>query len=657
MRCSWLVYPTALIFVTGFAIAAEPIASTPRNLLAGPRSLEWVQSHLVAADTFHPYPSADDRAAWTGLPEKIRDSYVALGVEELNAKWEPLTATLLMEFTRTGNRSHFSAAARQRRRALQALTLAECIEDNGRFLDQIGNGIWAISEETFWGIPAHLAPQKAGHGLPDVQEPIIELFSAETGAQLSWTLYLLGERLDKFSPLLRKRIVVEIDRRILTPFLTRDDFWWMGNDPTKHLNNWTPWIVSNVLTCALLVEKDPARRAALVHKALRVLDHFINQYPADGGCDEGPGYWNANGGALFQCLELLQHATNGQFDIYREPLIRDIGRYVYRAHIADEWKVNYGDASGRGRVDGALVYRYGRAIEDEAMAGFGAWALQKTADEAGMESLGRLLPARFATRVADDVKPQEPLVRDAWLPDLQLMIARDQADSAKGLFLAVHGGHNAESHNHNDVGSCIVAVDGRPVLIDVGVETYTRKTFSPQRYDIWTMQSAYHNLPTINGVMQSAGREYAARDVTYRSDDASAEISLDLAAAYPKDAGVERWQRRFRFVRGQEIELTETYSLHASKAPLVLNFMTACDVDLSTPGRVILAGGQNAAAEGNRGLTITFDPAVLRATVETVQIEDGRIKSVWGDHVNRIQLVVEKPTTAGSLVLHLRPNR
>jgi hypothetical protein len=643
--------------VAGLVAAAEPVGSTPRNLLAGPRSLAWVQAHLVAPDAFRPYPLADDRAAWNGLPEKAREAYVRLGGEALRTSWEPLPATLFIEFARTGNRSHFEGAAQRRRKALEALTLAECIEDKGQFIDQIGNGIWAISEETFWGVPAHLSAQKAGVGLPDVQEPIIELFSAETGAQLSWTLYLLGERLDKFSPLLRKRVVAEIDRRILTPFLQRDDFWWMGNDPSKHLNNWTPWITSNVLTCALLVETDPARRAALVHKALRVLDHFINQYPADGGCDEGPGYWNANGGALFQCLELLHQATNGQLDIYREPLIQDIGRYIYRAHIAGAWMVNYGDAAARGHIDGALVYRYGRAIGDPFMIGFGAWALQGTADEAGLEALGRLLPARFSTTVAADVKPRQPLVRDTWLPDLQLMTARDQPGSANGLFLAVHGGHNAESHNHNDVGSCIVAVDGQPVLIDVGVETYTRKTFSPQRYEIWTMQSAYHNLPTINGVMQGAGREYAARDVTYRADDAVAEVSLDLAGAYPKEAGVDRWQRRFRFVRGREIELTDAYSLQSRQGPLVLNFMTACDVDASAPGRLVLAGGKNPAADGNPGLTIAFDPAALRATVETVPVEDGKIKSVWGDHVNRIQLVIEKPAATGSFVLHLRPNR
>src|SRR5437868_14155296 len=71
------------------------------------------------------------------------------------------------------------------------------------------------------------------------------------------------------------------------------------------------------------------------------------------------------------------------------------------------------------------------------------------------------------------------------------MAARSVPNSAQGLYVAAWGGHNAQSHNHNDVGNFIVYGDGKPVLIDVGVETYSAKTFSPQRYEIWTMQSAY----------------------------------------------------------------------------------------------------------------------------------------------------------------------
>src|SRR5206468_10408514 len=125
-----------------------------------------------------------------------------------------------------------------------------------------------------------------------------------------------------------------------------------------------------------------------------------------------------------------------------------------------------------------------------------------------------------------------------------LMAARSTPDSGVGLYVAAWGGHNAQSHNHNDVGNFIVYGDGKPVLIDLGVETYSAKTFSSQRYEIWTMQSAYHNLPTINGVLQAAGREFQAKNLSFNETANRVTFSADIASAYPAAAAVQRWQRR-----------------------------------------------------------------------------------------------------------------
>jgi hypothetical protein len=70
----------------------------------------------------------------------------------------------------------------------------------------------------------------------------------------------------------------------------------------------------------------------------------------------------------------------------------------------------------------------------------------------------------------------------------------------------------------NKPGNFIMYADGKPVLIDLGIETYTAKTFSSRRYEIWTMQSGFHNLPTINGVEQKDGRPYAARGVSFSAN-------------------------------------------------------------------------------------------------------------------------------------------
>src|SRR5205807_783521 len=265
------------------AAGAAPAAGQgPRNLLTGARSEPALAAVLVPAGQWHPYPTIQDRAAWEAVPQEIRVAYVRDAQQYLGTTWERIPATVTLQFVRDGTRSNYDAMNTRQREKLATLVLAEVFENEGRFLDEIADGIWAFSEQTFWGSTAHLGMQRAGNGLPDVTEPIVDLFAAETAALLAWTDYLLGDKLDKVSPLVRKRIRVEVDRRVLTPAFERDDFWWMGFGERKDVNNWNPWINSNWLTAALLLEADPQRRSAAVYKIMRSLDNFINRYPPDG---------------------------------------------------------------------------------------------------------------------------------------------------------------------------------------------------------------------------------------------------------------------------------------------------------------------------------------------------------------------------------------
>jgi len=93
----------------------------------------------------------------------------------------------------------------------------------------------------------------------------------------------------------------------------------------------------------------------------------------------------------------------------------------------------------------------------------------------------------------------------------QVLSLRSIQGSSKGLFLGAKGGNNDENHNHNDVGNFVLYLDGEPAIIDVGVATYTNRTFGKDRYKLWYMQSQWHNLPSINGVMQHEGGQYKAK--------------------------------------------------------------------------------------------------------------------------------------------------
>ncbi len=190
-RRSFLAGSSALLAAPQRQAAAQ---NTPRNLIAKRVSLDTLRGALLSREKWHPWATAAERPAWEGLPADVRKDLIASGEKQLNGDWPVLPATVFLEFKRNGNRSHYEALRSARRSRLQDLTLAECAEGKGRFVDEILNGLWATCEETYWGLPAHLSAQKAGFGLPDVSEPIVDLFAAETSAQVAWTLYLLGRR-------------------------------------------------------------------------------------------------------------------------------------------------------------------------------------------------------------------------------------------------------------------------------------------------------------------------------------------------------------------------------------------------------------------------------------------------------------------------------
>ncbi|MEO6875158.1 MAG: heparinase II/III family protein [Opitutaceae bacterium] len=616
---------------------------TPRSLLTRAIDGTTLRPLLIPPAEFHPYPTIAERAAWDGLPALLREALISAGEVRLGEPWEILKASVQLGYVRTGNRADFEAPMAARRSRLSDLVFAECVENCGRFIDAIADGVWLICEETFWAGAAHLFMQRRGLGLPDVTEPIVDLGVGETAGLLAWTHYLLGARLDGVHPMLCERIKLEIERRVLTPCLERDDFWWMGwHRDNRPVNNWNPWCCANWLACVLIFETDLDRRNRGVHKIMRILDIFIDHQPADGGCDEGPNYWARAAGSLWECLDLIHLATAGRVDIFGEPLIKEMGRFVQRTHAAGLWFVNFADAPVKSGTEAVTLYMYGRAIRDAEMMAFGAWLFQerKTLQLGG--SMNRALPRLWLDAELNAPSARPPLYRDQWLPDLQIMVARDQAGSSEGFFVAAKGGHNEESHNHNDIGTLTAYLDGWPLLIDIGVETYTAKTFDARyRYAIWTMQSQWHNLPTVNGMMQENGLEFAARDARHAAAAAEATLQLELAGAWPKAAGITTWTRTIRLERGVAVTVSDDYELSAVTEPAVFNFITARPVDLSAAGLVRFSSFPTAPT--TRGAVLAYDASALTAAVDTVEVTDPWLKTSW-THVYRIRLTERTPT-------------
>ncbi len=610
---------------------------------------------LLSRDQYKPYPAWGDRAAWEALPEAQRAELIQTGEKYLGYQWLVTPATYFMDFARNGNRLRYETAMFAKRMALEALALAECAEGKGRFLDDIINGVWAQCEETFWGVSAHKTMYKNPDTLlPDPDEHIVDLFASESGMLLAFVWALLKEPLGEISPLVPLRMLAEVDRRIITPILARRDFMWMGYELKGHrMNNWNPWIYSNFLVALLLMEADPVRREAGVRKACEGLDMYLAAYDDDGGCEEGPNYWDRGVGALYDALEPLCCATGGRLSIFDQTKIADMGKFIYRMHIGGDVFVNHADGSVKPRPTASILHGYGKATGDAALMGFGAYIfalLGERRPEFG--GIHRQLRMIFTRKALEQTPPAAPMPGDVWLPDLQVMLAREKDGSADGLVLAAKGGHNGVSHNHNDVGTFTVYLDGDPLIVDAGVGEYTKETFGPNRYGLWTMRSAYHCAPMVRGVEQQAGERFRAEDVRYEMDADRARVSMELKDAYPAEAGIASWTRRMALERSgaAHVAVTDDFAL-TSPAEVRVHLLLARRPSLS-------AGDVTLYTASGREAALCYNDALYAIEVEEVPIGgDVRMAPVWGEALYRLALVSRGAVGAGRAEVSVRAGK
>ena len=620
-------------------------AQTPRNLL----QQKTAPGHLARIlDTYKDwirYPAYKDRSGWDNFTSPVKSQLIKEGEAYLNYNWRLITATQYLEYERSGSRTAMEEPAGANNKALSRLIIAELAEGKGRFTDQIINGVWAACDMPSWVASAHLPVQQSKRSLPDFREEIIDLGSSDMGSFFSWTWYFLHEEFDKVNPVIAARLKETIRQRILEPYLERTDYWWQAlqDKPGRLVNNWNPWCNFNVLTCFLLMEDDPARKAAGVFKTMQSTDQFINYVKEDGACEEGPSYWGHAAGKLYDYLELLSRATGQQVRLFDHPMIRNMGEYIVRSYVGKGWVVNFADASAKGGGDAGLIYRYGKAVNSTDMQSFAAYLVQ---DKKGNQEITtnrdffRTLENLSVVKEILAAKPALPAVAQSWYPQTEFCYIKNN----NGLFLAMKGGFNNESHNHNDAGTFSLYANETPFFIDAGVGTYMRQTFGPERYTIWTMQSEYHNLPVINGKPQVFGAQYKASDTRFNAE--KNQFSTDIALAYPKEAGVRTWVRNYE-LNGNNLTIEDRFELTTTLVPNALHFLVWAAPIVVNEGMIRLE------KEGTR-LNLSYDKNLFSTVVDTLPQTDKRLSNVWGEKIYRIRLTAKKMQSKGLYRLYIR---
>ena len=636
-----------LLLTVLFGCIFSAKAHENRDLLQHKSDIATLKSSLLLNQKWVTYPKYTDRNGWDALTSGVKDEIIKKGEAALNYEWKVVKATDYLEFDKSGSRTIMEIPFNNNNSALADLVLAELAEGKRRFMDQIVNGVWHTCEMTSWALSAHIGrEQKEKTALPSFKENIIDLTSGDMGEFLSWTWFFLKDEMDKIQPLVAERLRKNLQDRILDPYMNRSNFWWQAFNatPKTMVNNWNPWCNFDVLTSFLLLENDPDKLAAAVQRTMISVDKFINYYHSDGACEEGPSYWGHAPGKLYDYLQLLYNATGGKISIFDQQIIKNMGEYIVRSYVGNGWVVNFADASAKGGGEPGMIFRFGQAVGSPEMQHFASYLYQRDKNPGYFNQgrdLFRTMENLLSHKQLIQTQPSVSQATTTWYPETEFCYMRNQ----NGFFVAAKGGYNAESHNHNDMGSFSLYLNETPMIIDAGVGTYTRQTFSDERYSIWTMQSNYHNLPMINGVAQSPGATFRSRNVSF---DASKLIfSLDLAGAYPGEAAVEKWQRSYHLEANEGLIIEDAFKLKSIQAPNQLNFLTSGRPEITTPGIIMLE------KDGVK-CRLEYESTQFEPVVEVVTLSDMRLANVWGDQIYRLSLHAKKKQLSGKYKLMIK---
>lgn len=617
-----------IVFV--FLSCIKVAAYTERNFLQHVAAQESLAECLVLNQKWVQYPSYKDREGWSRFLGEYKDEIIKNGESLLGYTWKVVKATDYLEFERSGNREIMERPFDDNNQAIVRLMLAELAEGRGRFIDQLINGVFHTCEMTSWALSAHLVTQPTHRALPTPIYPLIDLTAGDLGSLLSWVYYFMHEEFDKIDPEISRRLYRELDERIMKPYLNNDSFWWLAaNYKGQMVNNWNPWCNSNCLMTFMLLENDVDRLSKAVSRSMQSVDKFLNYVHSDGACEEGPSYWGHASGKCLDYLVLLNRITGGKISIFDNPQIKAMGEYIARSYVGNGWVVNFADASAKGGGDPYLIYRYGKAVKSDILKQFASMQNKGSKISFRGRDLFRILEAFLVEDELCAYQEAYTGVSYTWYPETVFCYVRN-----KKAFFAAKGGYNDESHNHNDAGSFSLWVNNMPVIIDAGVGTYTRQTFSSERYTIWTMQSNYHNLPMINGVPQKYGRQYKATEVKATKNSFSANI----ATAYPDEAGVKKWIRSYT-MKSDALMISDRFELNEIKKENVINFLSWGDI-------IIKDGVIEISVNGVKG-TLKYDTKMFKVKKECVKLTDKKLSSVWGAEVYRLSFIAKEKEQKG----------
>ena len=408
------------------------------------------------------------------------------------------------KFRAVGSRSPYGDPHDRRREYLSLAAFRVMLGDTS-LSPLVEDYLWSICEESTWVAPWH-------------EGRSIDINAGDTAWLLAESITWLEKQLNEE---VRHRVRCEIERRIFEPYLARlfDCRWYQAPE------NWNSVCNSQVGMTFLLLERDRGRLGAAMRTVLEGLQIYLGRaFAEDGSCNEGIGYFHYGMFHFTAFAEMLRACTKDSVDLLRSDRVSQIASFPGKMQLSPGYFATFSDCSEQLTVHPGFIERLAERSAAPTLLALNS--LPTKIDWYGLSYLLRhiLWQTGVQSVTADP--------GDALFPSGGIVRLTSPATTS-GLVVVVKGGHNAENHNHNDVGSVIVHKDGEDFITDPGLGLYDQAYFSSTRYENIFTNSYGHSVPRIGSSLQGTGGNFFGQILGVNNDENEKSVRLELSRAYP----------------------------------------------------------------------------------------------------------------------------
>ncbi|TDE14854.1 heparinase II/III family protein [Dyadobacter psychrotolerans] len=525
---------------------------------------------------------------------------------------------------------------RDRAKGLSELTWAECLQNKGRYIRQIQEGLKDILAQKSWVSPRNDFKFKNYNSI----EYSVELTSALYAHTIAQTLYLLGDKLDSS---LKKQAIEALQKRVFDPVLdkirTQNDS--AENRFLQMTNNYNHVCLSGVVGAALAVLEDKKQRAVFTYIGEYYSKNGLEGFGDDGYCSEGVGYYNYGFGHYILLRENIWQATKGKIDLFAIEKVKKIAGFIPGLEIINGVYPAISDSKPGVQPD-ASIMRYLNRNFGLGLEKYDTVSVLGNTDD-NRNDVMMVFPNSSDAKPKRISAPSAPAALRYFFEKTGVLISRPTPGSICQIGVAFKGGNNKEHHNHNDVGSYTI-VSGKEIMAgDPGSIPYTADIFTEKfRYTYKTIGSFGHPVPLVAGKQQQAGSQSKAvtigKDFTTGYDD----LVLDIGSAYP-ESGLQKLHRSMHYDRSGKGIVLVTDDFAFNKAERFESaVITRANWKKTSDSSMVLS-------QGKEKMLVTFSCPGNQLSVRSEEITEG------GAVYSRIGLYTVKPIISGKLTVSYKP--